>query len=335
MEMVKRLDVDGAVVREDEDIEQAVRAGIPVVTVNYFRKRLSGIASVSGDMTAIGQMGATHLLERGFRHFAYYGYTDRDWSVRREKSFSAKIARAGYRATAYMTPPYLDVDEWVGELEAVAAWLKGMPRPLGIMACNDDRGEQVIEACKMASLRVPDDVAVVGVDNDQAVCNFSNPRLSSVVMNIEDAGYHAAGILEGWMSGQKRSYIDVSVKPVRVATRESTDFVATDDKEVSDAMRFIRENASRTIQVGELAEHVGVSRRTLETRFRLVLGASVLDRIRSARVERAIMMLTDTNTPISEIANSLDYAGAPQFSRYFKQGTGMSPAQYRQQYSGK
>ncbi len=334
-EMVRRLNADGVVVRQDADIEEVVRMGIPVVTMNYFRKRLAGIASVSGDMESIGRMGAVHLLDRGFRNFAYCGYTDRNWSIKREESFTAVVTAAGYQSDSYMTAEAVNIDRWVGELEDISEWLKNCPRPLGVMACNDDRGEQVVEACKMASLRVPDDVAVVGVDNDPSICNFSNPRLSSVVLNIEDAGYRAAEILDGWMSGRKKSYIGVSVKPVRVATRESTDVVATGDQEVSDAMKFIRLNSSRAIQVGEVVEYVGVSRRKLETRFRAVFGTSVLDCIRRARVERAMIMLADTNQPVFEIARALDYAGAPQFSRYFKQAAGISPGQYRLQYGGK
>ncbi|HSV26879.1 MAG TPA: AraC family transcriptional regulator, partial [Sedimentisphaerales bacterium] len=142
-------------------------------------------------------------------------------------------------------------------------------------------------------------------------------------------------ILDGWMSGGKKSYVGVWVKPVRVAARESTDVVATDDQEVSRAMKFIRLNAARTIQVREVAEHIDVSRRKLETRFKEVFGTSVLDCIRRARVNMAMMMLTDTTLPISEIAGALDYAGAPQFSRYFRQAMGMSPGQYRRQYGGR
>jgi LacI family transcriptional regulator len=218
-DMVKRLNADGVVARQDADIEEVIEMGIPVLTMNYFRKRLAGIANITGDMESIGHTGAVHLLDRGFRSFAYCGYTDRNWSVKREESFTATVTSAGYRSDSYMTAESVDVDRWVGELEDIAEWLMSRPRPLGVMACNDDRGEQVIEACKMASLRVPDDVAVVGVDNDPSICNFSNPRLSSVVLNVEDAGYRAADILDGWMSGRKKSYIGVSVKPVRVATR--------------------------------------------------------------------------------------------------------------------
>jgi len=333
--MVSRLHADGVVVRQDEDIESVVKARIPVVTMNYFRKRLAGVANISSDMEQIGRMGAAHLLDRGFRHFAYCGYTDRSWSVKRHESFASVIARAGHHSGSYMTPESLDVNDWMSELEGIVAWLRGLPKPLGVMACNDDRGAQMIEACKVAGLRVPDDVAVVGVDNDPAICNFSNPRLSSVALNVEDAGFRAAEVLDCWMSGRKRNYTDVIVKPVRVATRESTDVVATDDREVSDAVRFIRDNASHAIQVGEVAECIGVSRRKLEARFRSVFGTSVLDRIRRARVERAMMMLVDTNQPIYEIARSLDYTGAPQFSRYFREVSGVSPSQYRLQYGGR
>jgi LacI family transcriptional regulator len=335
VEMVRRLGADGVVVRQDEDIEGLIRAGIPAVTTNYTGKRLAGVANIAGDMTAIGKAGAAHLLERGFRNFAFCGYTDRDWSGKRQRSFVTATSQAGYRAAVYTSDESVDADEWTHDLESLADWLAELPRPLGIMACNDDRGEQVIEACRVAGLRVPDDVAVVGVDNDPGVCNFSNPRLSSVVLNVEDAGYHAAGLLAGWMAGRQRSFAAVSVKPVRIATRESSDVVATEDQQVSAAMRFIRENASRAIQVGEVVEHAGISRRNLETRFRSVLGASVLERIRSARVDQAIVMLTDTDVPISRIAGSLGYPGAPQFSRYFRQGTGMSPGEYRQQYGSR
>jgi LacI family transcriptional regulator len=330
--MVQRIGADGVVVREHEDIDVVLRMGVPVVTMNYRGRGRAGVANLTGDMAAIGCMGAEHLLDRGFRQFAYLGYEDREWSTRRQRSFAARLRQAGHTVHAYVTAESTDIDEWFVEIDKITSWLKSMPKPLGVMACNDERGVQIIEACRMAGLRVPDDVAVLGVDNNPAVCNFSNPRLSSIALNVEDAGYTAAETLNGWMAGGKRSHVAVMIRPVRVVTRESTDVVATVDKDVSSAVRFIRDHASRAIQVSEVVDHVGTSRRRLETRFRAVLGASLLERIRSARVERAIMLLTDGDLAVSEIARLLGYPGAPQFSRYFKRGTGVSPGEYRHRY---
>jgi LacI family transcriptional regulator len=333
--LVRRLRADGVIVRQDEDIELLVQKGIPVVTMNYTGRHLPGIASLSSDMLAIGRMAAAHLLERGFRHFGFCGYTDRQWSLKRQHSFTDAITQAGYTVDAYASHECSSLEEWIADIEAVASWLKQQSRPIGVMACNDDRGEQVIEACRLAGLRVPDEVAVVAVDNDPAVCVFANPRLSSISLNVEDAGCQAAETLDLWMAGRRRSFIDILVRPVRVVTRESTDVVATDDLEVSRAARFIRENSARAIQVRDVVEHVGVSRRKLETGFRRALNASILDRIRSARVERAATMLAETSLPVFEIAGQLEFAGSPQFSRYFKQVTGMSPRRYRALYSGR
>jgi LacI family transcriptional regulator len=334
-EMAKRLKVDGVIARYDADIDGLIKAGIPVVTANYPGKGRKGLANISSDMAAIGRMGAAHLLERGFKSYAYCGYTDHEWSLEREDSFLAAIRKSGCQGTVYSSAECTSAENWLKDLERMAAWVTKLPKPVGIMACNDDRGEQVIEACRIAALHVPDDVAVVAVDNDPAVCNFSNPRLSSISLNVEDAGYRAAGLLARWMSGKKRDYTAVAVKPSRVATRESTDVVASGDEDVNMAMSYIRNNASHSFQVGDVVDHVGVSRRKLETRFRDVLGTSLHDSIRKARIERAIVLLVDTEMPLFEISRFLDYCGPSQFSRLFKRGTGLTPGEYRQQYAAK
>lgn len=159
------------------------------------------------------------------------------------------------------------------------------------MTCNDNRGKWVIEACKIAGLNVPDEVAIVGVDNDQLICDLCAPLLSSIVLNVEKAGYEAAGLLDIMMAGERATGCDIHVRPTHVAIRQSTDVLAVDDTSVASAIRFIRKHSKAVIQVNDVVNAVALSRRVLEKRFRTILGHSIHDEIRRTRVEQIIQML--------------------------------------------
>jgi LacI family transcriptional regulator len=200
------------------------------------------------------------------------------------------------------------------------------------MACNDDRGEWVIEACKIAGLSVPDNIAIIGVDNDQLICDLCSPPLSSIVMNVEKAGYEAAALLDKMMSGEKIHNSEIPIQPTHVAVRQSTDTLAINDSDVVAAIRFIRSHSKDVIQVNDVVNVVPLSRRVLEKRFRSILGHSIFDEIRRVRVEQIIQMLAETEMSVSEIAQVLGFPDVAHVSRYFSKEKGMSPLAYRKQY---
>jgi len=334
LSLLKTWNPDGILMREPHKTEDIIAMGFPTISCPYTRERIPGITNIMTDHISVGKMGAEHLLERGFQQFAYCGFNDWWWSRKRGDVFGKTAAEAGYPTYFYPQPRVKAKRTCDKELPIIADWLLTLPKPIGLMACNDDRGEWVVEACKIAEVNVPDEIAIVGVDNDQLICDLCNPPLSSIVLNIEKAGYEAAATLDKMMDGERASSCDIHVRPTHVAIRQSTDVLAVDDASVAAAIRFIRQHSKTVIQVNDVVNVVPLSRRVLEKRFRTILGRSIHDEIRCTRVEQIIRMLAETVMPISEIAQALGFSDVAHISRYFRREKGMSPLAYRKRYLG-
>lgn len=332
---LKTLDADGIILRDVEKLESVMEYGLPAVVVGHSHQEIPGLANVITDSEAIGVMAAEHLLNCNFQQFAYCGIEGFPWSVLRGESFSRRLSIAGAMVHFYPTPPQRDYPSWRGERDVMADWLRSLPKPIGLMACNDDRGEQVIEACKTAGIHVPDQVAILGVDNDDLVCDLSDPPMSSVALNFERAGYESAQVLDQLMSGQRTTGKRILVAATHIVTRRSTDTVAVEDPQLAVALRFIRDHARESLAVPDVARACGLSRRVLEKRFRRMLRCSVLSEIRRVRVGQLCRMLAETNQPVAQIATTLGYTGSEHVARYFRQETGMTPLAYRRRYGRK
>lgn len=314
---------------------EIIKLGLPTIAIAN-EPNIPGVVNVVAKNDRIGRMAAGHLLDRGLRNFAYCGFDDIFWSLERSESFADAIAKAGFKTHLYKQPRSRSKQLWKTEQLVMADWLKSLPKPVGLMACNDDRGQQVIDACKLAGLNMPDDVAIIAVDNDELVCGLTDPTLSSVNLNFERAGYESAELLDKIMDGQvKTTDHQITVHSTHVVTRQSTDILAIDDPVVSTALRFIRQNAKKDIQISDVAEVVATSRRTLQQRFRSLLHRSLHDEIMRTRVELVAQLLVETNLSVSEIGARLDYASPEHISRSFKRIKGLTPRAYREQYGRK
>jgi LacI family transcriptional regulator len=315
--------------REPPHADEIIKMGVPVLSFPYTQEKIPGIANVVTDHIAVGKMAAEHLLERGFRRLAYCGFDDWWWSRRRKEGFSQTVRQTGLPVHVYRLPQAKSQRTWSKEILIIADWLQKLPKPIGLMASNDDRAELVVEACKTADLSVPDEVAVVGVDNDRTICDLSSPPLSSVALNVRKAGYDAAALLDRMMAAGTGATETICIQPTHVVTRPSTDVLAVDDPNVAAAMRYIRRHARTSVGVDVVVGHSGVSRRVLEKRFRHTLGHTIHDEIRRVRVQLVTAMLTETQMPVSEIAHDLGFPDVAHLSRYFRKATGSSPLQYR------
>ncbi len=263
--------------------------GMPVIGIDLSDEHLrrdnplSRISEIRAASHEVGRMAAEHFLDRGFRHFAFFGYPSRNWSQRRLEGFDVQLRQAGFACDAYHPARLRQGLTWEWEERMVISWLMSLPRPVAIFASSDVRGRQVLEACLLAGLRVPDDVAVVGADDDHLICNLSNPPLSSVAFDLEQAGYRAAEFLDGLMRGTDEAPHTVMVDPLWVVTRRSSDMIATDDRHVAAALRFIRDHARDPIDVHDVVHQAGISRRGLEIRFRRSMGRSLREEIQRSR----------------------------------------------------
>jgi LacI family transcriptional regulator len=331
LQIIKDLNPDGILMREPPDMNKIIKMNIPTVTFPYSQETFPNIVNAAVDHMAVGEMAAKHFLDRGFRHFTYIGFEDWWWSLRRKEGFSRKLRESGYKINNYTSLSKVKL-KWSDELPQIADWIKSLPKPLAVMACNDDRGELVIEACKVANIPVPEAVSVIGVDNDQLVCDLCNPPLSSISLSLESSGYEAANLLDQLMSRKLKKSHNIVITPTHVVTRRSTDTLAIDDKEVAAAVGFIKKNIKKNLCVSDVVDNVTLSRRVLEKRFRKLLNRSIHVEIKKNRVRLMEQMLYDNNMSIMDIARELHFDDITHFSRYFRKEKGLSPNKYRKKY---
>jgi len=326
------LDADGVIMRDTGEVEQVLARGLPTVVVCHRHGEMDGVISVVTDGEVIGRLAAEHLLACGVRHFAFCGYKDCTWSESRWVSFQRRIAEAGFEATVFRVQAEVTGAPWQDQRPAIARWLRTLPRPIGLMACNDDLGHEVVAACKLAGLSVPDDVAVIGADNDEVVCGLSDPPLSSVHINFEQAGYEAAEILDRLMRRGRGETGRILVRASHVVPRRSTDILAVDDPVLARGLQFIRDHAREPFLVDDVARAAGISRRALEKRFRRFLRRSILHEIRRVRADQIARMLVETDLPVAEIAQRLGFSDVQHVARYFRAAKQMSPLAWRKLY---
>ncbi len=325
---------DGIIARiENAVIARVVRAlGVPAIDVSAART-IPELPYVETDDAAIARLAAEHLLQRGFRHFGFCGDSRFNWSKAREKHFHQEIVAAGFDCQIYHPPDRASAPiSWEREQELLGRWLRGLPRPVGIMAAYDIRGREILDVCREIGINVPDEAAVLGVDNDELLCDLADPSLSSIIPDTRRTGYEAARLLDLMMAGHKIDPGAYLIPPLGIATRDSTDVLATDDTDISTAVRFIRSHAAEGINVEDVLRIVPLSRRVLEARFQKLLGRTPHEEITRTRLERVKELLTQTDLSLAAIAHRTGYKHVEYLSVVFKRETGQSPGEYRAQH---
>jgi LacI family transcriptional regulator len=294
-----------------------------------------GLPRIWSDDAQIGTLAAEHLLERGFRNFAFCGFTGHLWSQRRRDGFFSRIgAAAGERRVYESAWGGPTAHEWQTEQNQIADWLSTLPKPVGIMASNDLRGQHVLDACKQIGVAVPEEAAIIGCDNDELLCRLCDPPLSSVVPNPEQIGFEAAALLQQLIEakGKARRKLEAArleISPTGVVTRQSTDVLAIADTNVAAALRFIREHACLGTTVDDVLRHVPISRSMLERGFRQFLNRSPHAEIRLVQLKRVRELLSETDLSLDRIAHLAGFKHPEYMSVVFKRELGETPGQYR------
>ncbi|KLU01169.1 transcriptional control [Rhodopirellula islandica] len=327
--------VDGVIARLDHhSIDPLRQLRVPIVDVRCNRK-FTGVPQVEADNQRVAEMAFEHLWERGFRRFAFCGFRFATYSDARLVAFRKLVQDAGCPFTEFQSPgaPGITLTELeragVVEQESLGEWLSTLERPTGLFVCNDIRGQQVLNACRFAGIAVPDDVGVIGVDDDDTICSICDPPLSSVRPDAELAGYRAAEILQQMMAGWVPDKEVERITPISVTERLSTKVIAVEDAELARVCRFIRQNACTGINVGDVVEFTTLSRRQLERRFRDVLGHTPHKQITMTQLERVRQLLTETEMTLEQIAPLAGYSHKESLGAVFKRETGQSPGEYR------
>jgi LacI family transcriptional regulator len=316
---------------ENPEIAEAVRSlGVPAVDLSASRW-IPELPCVETNNDSIARLAAQHLLERGFKQFGFCGDASFAWSRQRCEHFVRYVREAGFPCHVYDT---VHSQSWRLDRKNLAEWVNSLPKPVGIMACYDNLGHKLLESCRLAGVAVPDAVSVIGVDNDELLCNLSDPPLSSVMPNALHTGYQAAALLDRMMSGEKIPAEIFPVEPIDLITRMSTDVVAVEDNLVSDAVRFIRNHAYEDINVSDILRYIPVSRRALESRFRKLLGRTPHEEIVEVKVKLIKRMLTETELALPIIAERIGFKHAEYMNVLFKKHTGISPGAFRNKHSG-
>lgn len=311
------------------------RTGVPVVDLSGSLPE-AGFPHIRSDERLVGSMAAEHLLERGFKNFAFCGFKGTNWSDLRRESFERRVSEAGFTCQEFENPgPTLsfsatDYEEHGERHERdLMAWLQRLPKPCGLMACNDARGRQVLNCCREQGVAVPNEVAVIGVDKDEIFCELSDMPLSSVILNTQQIGFEAASLLARLMAGGNTGPSSIHVKPMGVMARQSTDMLAIDDRHIAAALRHIREHACDGLDVESLLRAVPLSRSVLERRFSKILGISPKAEILRVRLERVCRLLAGSDLSLSEVAHKAGFEHPEYMSRLFKKKMGVTPGEFR------
>ena len=326
---------DGVIARiETEATGKAVaklrrKLGIPVIDVSAARL-VADLPYVETDDAAIAALAADHFLERDFRHFAFLGDDRFQWSDNRCRGFVEAVAANGYEVAVFssrgrrtMAPADDDA--------AVEAWLAGLPKPVALLACYDIRGRQAIDACRRTGIAVPDEVAVLGVDDDDVLCGLASPPLSSVMPDAIGAGRRAAELLEQLMQGESLERSEWLLPPLGIVVRQSTDVLAIDDPLVVAAVRQIRDHACDGIKVADVARVLKTTRRVLENRFTKRVGHTPHEEIARVQFRRVEQLLRETALPLATIATRAGFRHTEYMTVAFTKRHGMPPSRWRQQ----
>lgn len=298
----------------------------PVVNISYVNPSLS-IPRVGPDEEQVGRMAARHFLDSGFRHFAFVGHASVGFSDDRMKGYVSTLGNTGHTCHVFDNEKYRR--QGPTHEDNLARWVRSLPKPIALLACNDDVALTMSEVCRHVRLRVPDQVALMGVDDAELICELASPPLSSIATAPERVGYEAAALLERLMSGKAPPEGPVLLPPARVVTRQSTDVLAVEDADLRRALRYIRDHAHRPIGIPDLVRDTCVSRRLLERRFHKALGRSPQQEIRRVRIERAKDLLARPELPMYAVAERCGFASPQRFCAAFRKETGQTPGQFR------
>lgn len=333
---LKRWNPQGCIGRIWPTLEMPVRRlGVPTINV-LGESDIPGMPRLAPNDALISQSAVEHLINRGLRQFGFCGFRDLRFSELRKIAFREALAERGFSVSEFEDggaerPAGLVAFEqkWLHQLRRMGDWLRGLPKPVGLMACNDVRAYQVSNACREVGILVPDEVAIIGVDNDPTLCELATPPLTSIDPNAPKVGYESAALLHRLVDTQETPPYEVLVEPTGIVSRRSSDVLAIPDRDVVEAVRCVRDRACQGFTVENLVDHTAVSRSTLDRWFSRYLGHSVSDEITRVRIERVKELLATTNLVVEDLSRLAGFSHPETMYRLFKESCEQTPSEFR------
>lgn len=327
---LKNWNGDGIIARIENKFIAHIISEIKIPTIDVSSGRfIPNLVWVETNDQLIAELAAEHLINCGLKNFAYCYDPYFNWAKWRRKSFKKIISNLNYPYFEYKINTLDSKKGWFSEQNKLGNWLKSLPKPIGIMACYDICGLKIIETCRTLGMLIPDEVAIIGVDNDDLLCNLSDPKLSSVIPNTYETGYKSAELLDRLMRGENISDNTYLIDPIGVATRQSTNILAIKDKYVLEVINFIKHNFQKNITVKDCLQNIPLSRRVIERRFLKELNRTIYNEIVRLKLNKVKQLLIETEIPLYDIAIQSGFKYIEYMSSLFKKKFGIPPSHYR------
>ena len=312
-----------------DDIGLFAENGIVAIAQDY-KKKFTTIPNITADYIGTGRMAARFFIDRGFRNYGFFGFNDVCWSDERCEGFRREIEEAGFGDSFYAYRMQEIDMVWYYQRNRLREWLQTVPKPIAILACDDNQGTNLIEACHGIGIKIPEEVSVIGVDNDESLCSLGSTTLTSIQIDIEEGGRQTGALVERLVADPTAPAEDVVLKPVKIVGRLSTAAFATTDQQILNALLYIHKNALKKISVTDVMAEAALSRRLLERRFKSVTGKTLYEYITDQKLQYFAEQLSDTDEQVINIALSMGENDTKSISRRFKQLYGCTPVEWRE-----
>jgi LacI family transcriptional regulator len=306
---------------------------IPVILQNY-KERSGYFSNLTGDYTGTGAMAARFFSQKGFKNFAFYGNKDVIWSMERRDGFKNEVEKIGGRFYSLEVESIED-NQMENGYSHLDEWLLSLPKPIALFACDDNFALQVTETCKINNINIPNDISLLGVDNDELICNLSDPPISSIVLDVQKGGYEAGRLLHQLIRKERSEPFNIVVNPVRIEARLSTEKYVVTNKNIMTVIKYIEENFASDISITDFTKLVPLSRRLLEIKFKEELGTSIYQFIINFRIEYFANLLLTTDQPLYELALQSGFNDCKNISRTFKKLKNCTPLEFKHKFGSK
>ncbi len=328
VEWAKEWQADAIIARWDhEGTNLLEKLNIPVILQNY-KARSDHFSNLTGDYFGTGKMAAQFFIKRRYTNFAFYGNKGVVWSRERAEGFRKEIEKVGGNYYCFESEN-LSGEQWSSTHIKLDEWLISLPKPIAMFACDDSFALQVSEICKINNIKIPEEISLLGVDNDELICNLSDPPISSIITDVEYGGYEVGRLIDRFIKGEKKEPFDIIIKPTRFELRKSTEKYDIENEYISTIVNYIEDNFTTEIDIESLTDLVPLSRRNLEMKFKNEMDTSIYQFILSCRIEYFAHLLLTTDRPLFDLALESGFNDCKNISRIFKKFKGCTPLEYK------